>query len=111
MKYYKYLYDKESIVSKVYVAHPFEDFTKFYLKNDIQYPMFQANEEEVNRILKAEKESYFFAMNIDERDLILKNTECQSDFSLFPKWIYDISFVKKMRTFRSWTLIHCKNLN
>lgn len=105
MGYYKYLYYKDEPVTKVYVTSPFEDFTKFYLKNDIKYPLIKF--EEMDALAKTEKQSFFFTMNLKERDLLLGNPGCKVDFSLFPQWIYEIEFIKKRRTFKSWTMVEC----
>jgi phosphatidylinositol glycan class B len=107
MNYYQHLYYKKDLVEKVYVTNPFEDYTKFYLKNDIKYTIYTPNE--VKKLAASDKKVYFFAMNLQERDLILENAQCRIDFSLFPKWLYDLEILKKRRTFRSWTLVECSN--
>lgn len=107
MKYYVHLYYKKETVEKVYVSSPFEDYTKFYLKNDIKYVLYKP--EEMKQLVTSDKKVYFFAMSLNERDLLLENHQCQIDFSLFPKWIYELEIIKKRRTFRSWTLVECSN--
>jgi len=107
MKYYKYLYNKPAVVSKVYVTSPHEDFTKFYLKNDVKYELYKT--EEMNSLVASDKKVYFFAMNLKERNLLLEHSQCQIDFSLFPVWMYELEFIKKRRTFKSWTLVECSN--
>lgn len=107
MKYYEHLYYKKNLVEKVYVTSPYEDYTKFYLKNDIKYILYRPNE--VKQLAASDKKVYFFAMNMEERDLILENSQCKIDFSLFPKWLYGLEIIKKHRTFRSWTLVECSN--
>lgn len=107
MKYYEYLYYNETNVHTVYVTGPYEDYTKFYLKNDIEYRLY--NLADMKNIINSDKNVFFFTMNIKERDLLLENPQCKSKFSLFPKWIYDFEFIKKRRTFRSWTFVECSN--
>lgn len=107
MKYYEHLYYKKDLVEKVYVTNPYEDYTKFYLKNDIKYIIYKPSD--VKKLVVSDKKVYFFAMNLQERDLILENSQCKNDFSLFPKWLYDLELLKKRRTFRSWTLVECSN--
>lgn len=107
MKYYEHLYYKKNIVDKVYVSKPFEDYTKFYLKNDIKYILFSPDE--IKKIAVSEKKVYFFAMTIPERNSILENPQCKIDFSLFPQWLYEFEFLKKRRNFKSWTLVECSN--
>lgn len=107
MRYYEHLYYKKNLVDKVYVTNPFEDYTKFYLKNDIKYILYHPSE--VKKLVGSDKKVYFFAMNLQERDLILKNDQCQIDFSLFPEWLYNLEILKAHKTFRSWTLVECSN--
>jgi phosphatidylinositol glycan class B len=107
MKYYEHLYYKAEPVTKVYVMNPFEDYTKFYLKNDIQYIVYKP--EEAQKLVTSETHVYFFAMKLSERDDLLKYPQCHNDFSLFPKWIYNYELIKKRRTFKSWTLVECSN--
>jgi phosphatidylinositol glycan class B len=107
MKYYEHLYYKSTSVTKVYITGPFEDYTKFYLKNDIQYV--QTTKEKISEFVGSGKTVHFFARSLEERDLALEHKQCRIDFSLFPMWIYKLDLIKKRRTFRSWTLIECLN--
>lgn len=107
MKYYEHLYSHENRIDKVYISAPFEDYTKFYLKNDIQYVLYKP--QDLKKLITSDKKVYFFTMTLKERDLVLENPQCKNDFSLFPKWIYDFEIIKKRRTFRSWTLVECSN--
>lgn len=107
MKYYEHLYYKSEPVTKVYVSGEFEDFTKFYLKNDIKYVFFKMDE--IPALAKSDAYTYFLARTLNERNEVLKQSQCHIDFSLFPKWIYELEFIKKRRTFRSYTLVECKN--
>lgn len=107
MKYYEHLYSHENRIDKVYISAPFEDYTKFYLKNDIQYVLYKP--QDLKKLITSDKIVYFFTMTLKERDLVLENPQCKNDFSLFPKWIYDFEIIKKRRTFRSWTLVECSN--
>ncbi len=107
MKYYEHLYYKTDIVNKVHVTSPFEDYTKFYLKNDIKYVLYKPVD--MKALVTSDKKVYIFAMSLKERDLLLENSQCKIDFSLFPMWIYQLDLIKKRRTFRSWTLVECSN--
>lgn len=107
MSYYEHLYYKEETVSKVYVSGPFEDYTKFYLKNDIQYVVYRP--EEISALAKSEPRTYFLTRSLIERNEVLNQSQCHIDFSLFPRWIYELEMIKKRRTFRSYTLVECKN--
>ena len=110
MKYYEFLYYKPEKIEQVYISNPFEDYTKFYMKNDIHYVLYKP--EEMKYLVSsasAEKKAYFFAMSLKERNLLLDTNRCKIDFSLFPEWVYEMEFIKKRRTFRSWTLVECSN--
>lgn len=107
MKYYQHIYNKSDVVNKIYVSSPFEDYTKFYLKNDIKYVLYTPLE--ISNLVVSDKKVYFFAMSLKERELILDYPQCKKDFSLFPEWLYQLDFIKKRRTFRSWTLVECSN--
>ena len=106
-RYFKYLYVREVPVHRVYVFSPFEDNSKFYLKNDIEYSVVK-NDEVVAKV-HSEKHTYFLTRNILERDLVLVEKNCHTAFTLYPQWIYDLDFIKKRRTFRSWSFIECIN--
>lgn len=107
MKYYDYIYYKNYKVEKIYVSSFYEDYTKFYLKNDIKYVLYKP--EEIKSLVVSANKVIFFTMSLKERDLVLANPQCKKDFTLFPEWIYEIEFIKKRRTFRSWTLVECSN--
>lgn len=107
MNYYEHLYYKADPVTKVFVSGPFEDYTKFYLKNDIQYVVYKSSE--IASLAKSDVRTYFLARTLDERNEVLSQSQCHIDFSLFPKWIYELKFIKKRRTFRSYTLVECSN--
>ncbi len=107
MRYYEHLYYKAVPVTKVFVSSAFEDYTKFYLKNDIQYVVYRP--EEITTLAKSDSRVYFLARTLSERDEILKMSQCRIDFSLFPQWIYELEVMKKRRTFRAYTLVECKN--
>jgi phosphatidylinositol glycan class B len=105
MSYYEYLYYKTEPVTKVFVSGPFEDFTKFYLKNDIKYVVYSPTE--VPQLAKSDARTYFLTRTLSEQHDVLNQSQCRIDFSLYPQWIYELEFIKKRRTFRSYSLIEC----
>jgi len=107
MSYYEHLYYKAEPVTKVYVSGFFEDYTKFYLKNDIHYVVYKP--EEVVALAKSDSHVYFLARTLDERNEVLKSSQCRIDFSLFPKWVYEMEMIRKRRTFRAYFLVECRN--
>lgn len=106
-RYFKFLYDHETVIRKVYVFSFYEDNSKFYLKNDIEYSVM--NSEQAKEKIKSDKQTYFLTKNISERNLIISEKNCHVTFSLYPEWIYEFEFIKKRRTFRSWSFIECIN--
>jgi hypothetical protein len=94
-------------VEKVFVFSEFEDNSKFYLKNDIKYIVLK-NDEVMSQI-HADKRTYFLTKNLIERDFVLNDKSCRTSFTLYPEWIYDLEFIKKRRTFRSWSFVECIN--
>ena len=110
MKFYEHLYYKKEIVTDVYVTSPIVDYTKFYMKNDLNYILYKPSE--MKAIVEKTPKgglTHFWAMSLKERNDLLQFTGCKIDFSLFPAWIYEYEFIKKRRTFRSWTLVECSN--
>lgn len=107
MKYYEHLYYKAEPVTKVFVTGHFEDYTKFYLKNDIQYVVYQP--QEISTLAKSDVRTYFLTRTLTERNEVLKQSQCHIDFSLFPQWLYELEVLKKRRSFRSYSLVECKN--
>lgn len=107
MSYYEHLYYKTDPVTKVFVSGAFEDYTKFYLKNDIQYVVYKPTE--VVKLVRSDSRVYFLARTLAERNEILMMSQCRIDFSLFPKWLYELEVIRKRRTFRAYTLVECKN--
>jgi hypothetical protein len=106
-RYYKYLYDREIPVEKVYVFSSYDDNSKFYLKNDVEYAIIKPDE--ISLKVRSNARTYFLTKNTIERDLLLHEKQCAIGFSLYPNWIYNLSFIKKRRTFRSWSFIECIN--
>jgi phosphatidylinositol glycan class B len=106
-RFFKYLYENEIPVEKVFVFSEFEDNSKFYLKNDIKYIVLK-NDEVMSQI-HADKRTYFLTKNLIERDFVLNDKSCRTSFTLYPEWIYDLEFIKKRRTFRSWSFVECIN--
>lgn len=106
-RYFKYLYEKETPVQRVFVFSSFEDNSKFYLKNDIEYLVLKPDE--ISAKIHSDKRTYFLTKNLIERDQITKDQNCHIDFSLYPQWIYEFEIIKKRRTFRSWSFIECIN--
>jgi hypothetical protein len=104
-RFFKYLYDRKNPVSVIHVFSFYEDNSKFYLKNDVNYTLIRENE--LPSKMKDKGPIYFLTKNLVEQELVLKYKECQVGFSLYPQWIYKIYFIKKRRTFRSWSFIEC----
>jgi phosphatidylinositol glycan class B len=106
-RFFKYLYEKEIPVENVFVFSEFEDNSKFYLKNNIKYIV--VKNDDVMAQTHAAKRTYFLTKSLRERELVLNNNNCRTDFTLYPEWIYDLEFIKKRRTFRSWSFVECIN--
>lgn len=103
----KFLYEKEIPVEKVYVFSPHEDFSRFFFKKEIEYAVIKNNE--VKDLVAKNPQSFFLTKSLVERDLVLENKNCQTTFTLYPEWIYQLEFIKKRRTFRSWSFVECRN--
>jgi phosphatidylinositol glycan class B len=108
-RFFEFLYEHQAPVKKVYVFTHYEDNSKFYLRNDVEYKVLNSNE--VHGKINSETNSFFLTMNITERDLILNEKKCSVTFSLYPQWIYSLGFIKNRRTFRSWSFLECKKDN
>ena len=102
-----YYYYEQKPIETIYVFAPHEDFSRFFLKKPIVYPVIK--KDEIKTRTMSDKNVYFLTKSVWERDLILAEKQCVVSFSLYPKWVYDYEFIKKRRTFRSWSIVECIN--
>jgi phosphatidylinositol glycan class B len=106
-RYFKHLYDKNIPVTEVNVFEKHFEEAKFYLKNDIHYKII--DRAHIPMVAKNSPNVFFLTKNLADLDLILKENNCRVDFSLYPAWIYQFDFIKRRRTFRSWSFVECVN--
>jgi phosphatidylinositol glycan class B len=108
INFYKHIYNKEEVITKIYTLSVFRDQLKFYLKNPIEQIVI--DQDKVFDINFNKKEVSWFLTN-KYADILMFRTQyknCTEDYLSYPNWVFKFNYKNWLKRSKIWALYRCE---